>query len=58
MSDIEDKIYRELTRYDEWAEGDKESLKAVLFGTDEWANVRESEWINNYKDSHWECMGC
>lgn len=57
MSDIEDKIYRELTRYDEWAEGDKESLKATLFGNDEWANVRESEWINNYKDSHWECMG-
>ena len=57
MSDIEDKIYKELTRYDEWAEGDKESLKAALFGTDEWASVRESEWINNYKDSHWECMG-
>ena len=58
MSNIEDKIYKELTRYDEWAEGDKESLKAALFGNDEWASVRESEWINNYKDSHWECMGC
>ncbi len=50
---IEDKIYKELSRTDEWVGVDGiNSLREKLFGNDEWAGVREYEWMKQYKDRH------
>ena len=57
MSNIEDKIYKELSRTDEWTGVDGvESLREKLFGDDEWAGVRASEWMEQYEDSR-SCGG-
>lgn len=51
MSNIENKIYKELSRDDEWAYVDGVgSLRSKLFGNDEWASVREAEWIKEYEE--------
>ena len=50
MSDIEDRIYNELSRNDEWVGVDGvDNLRSKLFGTDEWSGVREAEWMDNYR---------
>ena len=51
MNNIENEIYKELSRNDEWAYVDGvESLRSRLFGNDEWARVKEAEWIEEYKE--------
>jgi hypothetical protein len=57
-SNIEDRIYQELCRDDEWAAADGvEALRSKLFGDDEWAYVREAEWKEEYNSRRWEDMG-
>ena len=51
VNNIENKIYKELSRDDEWACIDGvESLRSKLFGNDEWAKVREAEWVEEYEE--------
>lgn len=50
--DIENWVYNQLTRSDEWAENDIVQLRSQLFGDNEWSKVNEAEWINNYTDVH------
>ena len=53
MSSIEDRIYHELSRCDEWTGVDGvDTLRAKLFGTDEWAGVREEEWKEKYRQEN------
>lgn len=53
MREIEDKIYRTLSRTDEWADVDgKCELERMLFGDDEWSGVREAQWMENYKKNN------
>ena len=58
MSNIEIEICKELCRDDEWAYVDGvESLRTKLFGNDEWARVREAEWVEEHKEKWKEDMG-
>ena len=49
---IEDYVYQQLTRTDEWASSETGNLRSQLFGDNEWSNVNAAEWINTYEDAH------
>ena len=49
---IEDYVYQQLTRTDEWASSETGNLRSQLFGDNEWSNVNAAEWIDAYEDAH------
>jgi len=58
MSYVEDWIYSQLSRDDEWAAGDTADLRSQLFGDTEWSGLDEAEWCESYRNSRgWEEMG-
>ena len=58
MSYVEDWIYSQLSRDDEWAAGDTANLRSQLFGDTEWSGLDEAEWCESYRNSRsWEEMG-
>ena len=44
MTKLERQLYERLRTKDEW--GDNNGLREAMFGTDEWAGVREAEWMD------------
>ena len=52
---VEDWVYKQLSRDDEWADSDNASLRSHLFGDNEWSALNESEWCESYRNRHeWE----
>lgn len=56
---IENWVYHQLTRSDEWAENDIAKLRSQLFGDSEWSKVNETEWVDSHADTYlwYEDMG-
>ena len=50
--DIENWVYNQLTRADEWAENDTAELRSQLFGDNEWSKANEAEWIDSHADAY------
>lgn len=44
MTKLERQLYERLRTKDE--RGDNNGLREAMFGTDEWAGVREAEWMD------------
>lgn len=57
MDYVEDWIYSQLTRDDEWAAADTVGLRSQLFGDTEWSDIEEAEWLENQEARGWESMG-
>lgn len=57
MDYVEDWIYSQLMRDDEWAAVDTAGLRSQLFGDTEWSDIEEAEWLENQEARGWESMG-